>query len=95
MSVYIIGHIRILNEDKYRRYEAKLPEILGRFGARILAVDPRPRVLEGEWPFDEVVIIEFYDTNHAKQTLTDVSYLNILEDRIEGAEVVGLLVQGR
>ncbi|MGH1349843.1 MAG: DUF1330 domain-containing protein [Methyloligellaceae bacterium] len=94
MSVFIIGHIKILNEAKYRIYEAQLPEILHRFGARVLAVDPSPRVLEGHWPFDEVVLIEFYDTNHAKQTLTDPTYLNILQERIEGAEVVGLLVQG-
>ncbi len=94
MSVYIIGHIKIHDEAKYRKYEAQVPEILHRFSARLLAVDKSPRILEGYWPYDEIVIIEFYDADHAKQTLTDPSYLEILQDRIEGAEVVGLLVQG-
>ncbi len=95
MSVYIIGHIKITDEFKYRRYEEQAERIFRGMGARILSADETPRVLEGHWPFDQVVLIEFYDIDHAKRTLTDTAYLEILQDRIDGAEVVGLLVQGR
>lgn len=62
MSAYVIYHqIEVTDPDKFAAYRSKIREVLARFGGRVIASDPQPKTLEGEWSGTRNVIIEFPD----------------------------------
>ena len=56
--------------------------------------DAHPVVLEGEWPRDKVVIMEFPDDDAAKEFQNSSEYQEISVDRKAGADAVVLTVRG-
>jgi uncharacterized protein (DUF1330 family) len=51
-------------------------------------------VLEGEWPRDKVVIMEFPDAAAAQEFQASPEYQDISVDRKAGAEAIVLTVRG-
>lgn len=51
-------------------------------------------VVEGEWPFQKVVLLEFPNELEAHRFETDAEYAKIAHDRRAGAEAVILRVRG-
>jgi len=51
-------------------------------------------VLEGEWPRDKVVIMEFPDDGAAQEFQNSPEYLEISVDRKAGADAIVLTVRG-
>lgn len=94
MPAYIVAQLKFTNIDAYRRYQRAFPAVFARFGAKLLAADEAPEVLEGEWPRDKVVIMEFASKEAAHAFQADPDYRAIAEDRKAGADAVVLLVNG-
>ncbi len=51
-------------------------------------------MLDGAWPHDKVVVMEFPDQAEAERFIYSPAYEEISKDRIAGSEVVSVLVQG-
>ena len=94
MAVFIVAQIRYTDEARYRRYQNAFPAIFLQSGGRLLAADEKPRILEGHWDRDKVVLMEFPSKEVASKFLNSSEYRAISKDREAGAETIGLLVQG-
>jgi uncharacterized protein (DUF1330 family) len=94
MTVYTIAQLRFTDIDAYRRYQKAFPAVFAKFNARVLAADESPRVLEGDWQRDKVVILAFPDEAEATRFAASPEYLEIAKDRKAGADAVVLLVRG-
>ena len=94
MTVYVIAQVKFTREENYRRYQAGFADVFKLFKGRLLVADERPKVLDGEWTRDKVVVMEFPDEGEAMRFLDSPAYQEISRDRIAGAEVLSLLVKG-
>ncbi len=94
MTVYTIAQLKFTDIDAYRRYQKAFPAVFAKFNAEVLVADESPRVLEGEWPGDKVVILAFPDEAEARRFGESREYREIATDRKTGADAVVLLVRG-
>lgn len=94
MSVYAIAQLTITGRATYERYRQRFMPTLQPFGGRLLAADEEPRVLEGRWTGDKVVLLEFPDEARLEAWLRSPEYVRIAVDRKAGAQGPVLLVHG-
>ena len=94
MSVYIVAQLRFTDVAAYRRYQAAFPAVFARFKAKLLVADERVEVLEGDWPRDKLVVMEFPDEAEARRFTDDPDYAAISVDRKAGADAVVVMARG-
>jgi uncharacterized protein (DUF1330 family) len=94
MAIYVIAQIKFTKEELYRRYQARFFDVFKQFKGRLLVADEKPVVLDGAWPHDKVVVMEFPDQAEAERFIYSPAYEEISKDRIAGSEVVSLMVKG-
>ncbi|MGB5081594.1 MAG: DUF1330 domain-containing protein [Burkholderiales bacterium] len=59
MPAYWVARAKINDPVEYRKYTDRVPAILARYGARVLARGGRFEILEGPGKFNRFVVIEF------------------------------------
>ena len=94
MTVYTIAQLKFTDIEAYRRYQKAFPAVFATFNAKVLVADEAPRVLEGDWPRDKVVILAFPDEAEAARFGASPEYAAIAADRKAGADAVILMVRG-
>jgi len=94
MSVYAIAQLKITDRVAYDRYQAKFMGVMKRYQGRVLAADESPRIVEGAWDRDKVVLLSFPDENAFRQWAESPEYKEISKDRKAGSDAVVLLVRG-
>lgn len=94
MTVYAIAQLKMTERAAYDRYQARFFDVFRKFNGRLLAADESPRVLEGAWPFDKLVMMSFPDEASFAAFARDPDYLEISRDRKAGAQATVLLVEG-
>jgi uncharacterized protein (DUF1330 family) len=94
MSAYLVAQLRFTDEAAYRRYQRRFAGAFAGSGGKLLAADEAPIVLEGKWPSNKLVIMEFDGCEAARKFLQSPAYQAIAEDRKAGAETIALLVRG-
>ena len=94
MNLYVIAQLTFTDRGAYARYQSRFMDVLRPYRGRLLAADEHPRVLEGEWTRDKVVLIEFEDEPAFREWSESSAYQDILKDRKAGAEATVLLVSG-
>ena len=92
MSVYIIAQLKFTERERYDRYQSRFMGVS--FKGKLLVADEHPVVLEGDWPRDKVVIMEFPDAEAAREFQESPEYQAISVDRKAGADAVVLTVRG-
>ncbi|MFT4570488.1 MAG: hypothetical protein ACI8TX_001747 [Hyphomicrobiaceae bacterium] len=68
--------------------------VFNQFNGRLLVNDEAPRLLEGEWDKDKVVLISFPDKDSFTAWATSPAYMEIVRDRHAGGNATILLAQG-
>ncbi|MET0726735.1 MAG: DUF1330 domain-containing protein [Acidimicrobiales bacterium] len=63
-------------------------------GAAVLAVDPRPQVLEGEWHGDQTVVLEFPSVDAARAWYESPAYQEAIGLRQAAADTNAVIVSG-
>ena len=94
MSVYAIAQLKITDRAAYDRYQAKFMGVMKRYRGRVLAADESPRIVEGVWDRDKVVLLWVPDEAAFKEWVDSPEYQEIAKDRKAGSEAVVLLVKG-
>ena len=94
MTVYCIAQLRFTDRAAYDRYQAAFMPVFQKFKGRLLAADEAPRVVEGEWDREKVVVMSFPDEAAYRDWAESPEYLEIARDRHAGSEAVVLLVKG-
>ena len=94
MAVYVIAQLKFTDRAAYDRYAGKFMGAMKGFKGRLLVSDEAPRVLEGNWERDKVVLISFPDEAAYREWAESPGYREISKDRRAGAETLSLLVKG-
>ena len=94
MPVYAIAQLTITDRAAYRRYQDRFMEVFQRFQGRLLAADESPKVVEGAWDREKVVLLSFPDETAFWEWAESAEYREIVKDRWAGASAVVLLAQG-
>ena len=94
MTVYALAQLTIHDRMLYGRYQSRFMDVLKRHNGRLLAADESPRVVEGTWERDKVVLLSFADEAAYFAFAGSADYREIARDRTAGAEAVVLLVKG-
>jgi len=94
MPVYAIAQLTITDRAAYRRYQDRFMDVFQRFRGRLLAADESPKVVEGAWDREKVVLLSFPDEAAFWEWAESAEYQEIVKDRWAGSSAVVLLVQG-
>ena len=95
MSVYFMANIRINNNQEYQEYLDHSEEIFARYRGTYLAVDDKPRVLEGTWDYTRAVLIRFDNQKEFDAWYHSKEYQEILRHRLSASDCNSILIQGR
>jgi len=94
MTVYVIVQLKMIDRAAYDRYQARFFDVFKRFNGRLLSADEEPKVLEGTWNRDKLVLMSFPDETAFQAWASSPEYLDIAKDRKAGADAVVLLAKG-
>ena len=94
MSCYFIAQICINDEAEYKKYLDKVDEVFEKFKGKYLAVDESPTVIEGEWKYGRMIIIQFPSEMEFKHWYESPEYKAILQHRLKAAKCDTILVKG-
>jgi uncharacterized protein (DUF1330 family) len=94
MTVYVVAQLSFTRREAYDRYAANFLGVFRKFGGRLLAADEHPRVIEGRWDREKIVLLSFPDESSFWHFFESAEYEEIAKDRKAGADTVMLLVEG-
>ncbi|OBI53920.1 DUF1330 domain-containing protein [Mycobacterium sp. E796] len=94
MTVYAIAQLKFTDRAAYDRYQARFMEVFRRHPGALLAADESPKVAEGQWDREKLVLMRFPDEASFYAFVQSPEYEEIAKDRRAGADTVVLLVQG-
>ncbi|WP_119420994.1 DUF1330 domain-containing protein [Desertibaculum subflavum] len=94
MTVYALAQIRIHDRARYERYVAGFMPILIQYGGRLLAAQEQPEPLQGDWPFDKIILMSFKDRESWRRWAMSPEYQEIAKDRVAATDGTVLLIDG-
>ena len=95
MPAYWVARSRINDPVAYKRYTDRVPEILARYGGKVLARGGDHRILEGSDKYHRFVVIEFPSLDDAEACWRSEAYQQAAAHRRDGGgEVELILVDG-
>lgn len=94
MTVFVLAQITITDRAPYNRYQARFMDVLIKYGGRILAADEHPKVIEGKWDREKVILFSFKDEPSFTTWMNSPEYQEISKDRVAGSNGVVLLLKG-
>ena len=94
MPIYAVAQLTIHDRPSYKRYQDRFMDVFKRYKGRLLAADESPRVVEGTWDREKVVLMSFPDEAAFWEWAESPDYKEIAKDRHAGATTVSLLVRG-
>ena len=74
MSAYVIVDVNVTDPTGYAEYAKLAPPTVTLYGGRYLARGGHAESLEGEWPINRLVILEFDNLERAKAWLNSPEY---------------------
>ena len=94
MTVYAIVQLKIHDRSTYDRYMSRFMPVFEKFSGKVLAADDAPKVLEGTWDANRVVLMSFPDKKSFFAWAGSPEYQEIAKDRIAAAQSTVLLAEG-
>ncbi len=94
MSVYFVAQIRIEDEKEYQKYLERCGDVFDKFKGKYLVVENQPTILEGEWKYSRMIIIEFESEDDLRDWYESDQYQEILKFRLRAAKCDTVIVKG-
>lgn len=91
---YAIILLDVHDQGLYADYARRATEIEDRHGGQPLVVCDAEEVVEGEWPAERVVVLEFPSLDHARAWYNDPEYQDLIPLRREATSSQILFVEG-
>ncbi len=88
MPAYLVGQIRVKDQDLWQQYVTGVQQSLAPFDARILFRGQLVEVLAGQQDRDLVVAIEFAEQSSLDRWFHSDTYQSLIPLRDEAADVV-------
>jgi uncharacterized protein (DUF1330 family) len=92
MPAYMISQYRNLKE--YDSYRAAVGPLNAKAGARILTKPGSAQVVEGAWPYDNAVIIEFASREAARAFYESAEYAAVKALRKDAPPMTVIVLDG-
>jgi uncharacterized protein (DUF1330 family) len=92
MTAYWLARARVDEPEQYVRYASQVPDILERYGGRVLARGGAHEVLEGPTEFTRFVVIAFPDLDAARNCFNSAEYQAAAAFRRDGGGVVEITI---
>jgi uncharacterized protein (DUF1330 family) len=92
MTAYWVARSKINDPVQYKKYTDRVPEIIARFGGKVLARGGDYRILEGPKKFERFVVIEFPSMDQAIACHDSPEYREAAACRRGGAGEVELVI---
>ncbi len=89
-----MAKIDIHDPARYARYEEGFLAILDKYKGRILSVDEKPLVLEGDWSGTRTVILSFHHKEEALAWYNSRDYQELAKFRFDASSGDVVIVQG-
>jgi uncharacterized protein (DUF1330 family) len=95
MPAYWVARAKINDPVEYKKYTARVPEILAKYGGKVLARGGRFQIMEGPEKFHRFVVIEFPTFRQGVACFNSEEYKEAAAFRRNGAgEVETVMVEG-
>ena len=94
MAAYVLAEIEITNPEGYKEYTTHVPATIAKYGGRFLARGGAARALEGDWPQQRRVLIEFPSVEAAQRWYDSPEYEKPKAMRIANSKGRLLLLEG-
>jgi uncharacterized protein (DUF1330 family) len=95
MPAYWVARARISDPVQYKRYTDRVPDIVSRYGGKILARGGRYQIMEGPEDFHRFIVIEFPTFEQGVGCFESPEYREAAALRRAGAGVVeNVIVEG-
>ncbi len=94
MVAYVVVQEIVENEAKFSEYREKVMPILEQQGGRFLVRGGNMKVVEGEWPYPRLVILEFPTREAVDTWYYSPEYQAILPLRLQGCKSNLIVVDG-
>lgn len=91
---YVVLTEVVRDPDGMRAYGQMAAPTLAESGATALVVDPKPEVLEGEWPATQTVVLEFASVDAARAWYMSGAYQAAAKLRHAAADSNAVILSG-
>ncbi len=94
MTAYVLVDITVNDPDRYEEYKKLAPPAIAAYGGKYLVRGGRTEVIEGDWPLNRFVLLEFESFEKAKQWHKSPEYREALALRHQSASSKMVVVEG-
>lgn len=94
MSAYIIVDIKVKDPVRYEHYKQLAQESIAAHGGRYIVRGGKVETLEGTWPLNRLVVLEFESVERARAWYDSLEYAEGKALRNEVADARMILVEG-
>lgn len=95
MPAYWVARSKINDPAEYKKYTDRVPEIIEKYGGRVLARGGKYQIMEGSDKFHRFVVIEFPTFERGVACFNSAEYNEAAAFRRNGAgEVETIIVEG-
>ena len=92
MAAYWVARAKINDPDQYKKYTDRVPAILQKYGAKVLARGGKFKILEGPEKFARFVVVEFPSMEEAIACHDSAEYQEASAFRKDGGGEVELVI---
>jgi uncharacterized protein (DUF1330 family) len=94
MAGYLIANIDVKDPVMFEKYRQQVASLINKFGGRYLVRGGDVRHLEGDFPLNRLVILEFPTVEAAQYFYDSAEYQPILKPRLTSTRSDVVLAQG-
>ena len=93
MPAYLVAQLKVHDPAMFQRYREAVTPLVDRFGGRYRVRGGELDVLEGDWPYPRLTIIEFQSRDAARLFYDSLEYQKILPLRQNSADGTVVIVE--
>jgi uncharacterized protein (DUF1330 family) len=94
MAAYIVAQLKVSDPAAFQRYREAVTPLVDRFGGRFRVRGGELDVLEGDWAWPRLVIIEFQSKDAARLFYESSEYQQMLSLRQASSQGTVAIVEG-
>jgi len=94
VSAYVVAHVTITNPEGFAPYSRQVAGTLEKYGGKFLVRGGPFEAIEGEAPFQRLVILEFPSMEQARTWYASEEYRAILPARLDNSRTDLIMAEG-
>ena len=94
MAAYIIVDVTVFNEEEYAVYKSLTPASIAPYLGKFIIRGGKTETIEGDWKPQRIVVVEFPNTDLARQWWSSPGYTEAKAIRHRTAHSKMILVEG-